>query len=372
MISNAPNFSGGFVLRGLPGSSILASYGVLGTLVVAVQLHARALRRSGKRRHPGPTEFLDWMCWIILLAVCALTTVSITQHVALGTPPNPARIDILGVAGSFVFGALIALFASDAAEHAKLLEGQSRSYDAGKVSDAAARLAALPKGRPSSSVWVGQLILLAVACPALSCAAAAVWVGPQAVFPTFVGSLLTVVAVTLHIPRLCAFWYAKKWWSLAGSLLCGWFYWVLLGLAFLMAGLDMAAEGRFGTEAVDVFGKLLRPTALYVLVTALPFYVGLWMCGTSSRGRGFMAHLALRRAVRHMHKLRHLPLRPVLPRHLLAVRRILGQGLKGITTVHRRSLTLILLCAIGVALAVVIAWLSYFGPHALASTFPDL
>ena len=133
------------ISRRTPGASVLSGFGLLATLVVAVQIQARSLKITDKRKHIGPVEFLDMACRVISLAATGLMILSFGQSFDFSSWPNPPRFDALRGLGSLALGGLLSLFASDAAEHSQLVDTQADAYLWKLVREKKSVLKALPR-----------------------------------------------------------------------------------------------------------------------------------------------------------------------------------------------------------------------------------
>ncbi|MBT2533978.1 hypothetical protein J7E83_17980 [Arthrobacter sp. ISL-48] len=289
-------------LRSVSGSIILSGFGVLATLVVAIQVLARSTRRNHKRSRPGPVEFLGWACWLVLLADTGLTTLAMLQSFDLSRWPNRVAVDATRAMGSLVFGVLIALFASDAAEHAERTDAYRRK----EIQDSEDVLARMPLGHPTRRQQTIQAFVLLAGCPAISGIAAFCWFTPSvALAGTVVSALLGVVAF-YSIRTLCVLHYLRRPWALLRHLAVGILFWALFGSAFLVGIFQAILGGAFGTDDTVVAEKLFRYIAFYVLVTISPFYAATWMCRTfgSKRLRGLVLNSAARGQGRKLLKLR--------------------------------------------------------------------
>ncbi|WP_284753223.1 hypothetical protein [Arthrobacter sp. efr-133-R2A-120] len=377
VVSSSQTFSERFSFRSIPGESLLAGFGLLATLVVAVQVHARSLRRSDKRNKPGPAEFLGWVCWVILLAVTGLTTLGVAQSFDFSRFPSFPTFNVLHGLGSLVFGVLIALFASDAAEHAKLLEAQSEAYRWKEIRDTETLLKGLPSGRPAVASQTVQLLVLFVGCPVLCGMAGWLWFGVTAAFAGAVASPLLGWLAFSQLRKLCVLWYAKKPWPLLGNLAMGVLLWLLFAAVFLEAGLQLAIDGSLGADGATIVKKLFRFMAFYVLLTSLPFYVAIWGCRTYGAGRmrGIVIESAMRTQARRLLELRNIPVQRRLS--LVATTRRANDWLKQHEHAFKKlrpihiKLSLVLLILLGATVAAGVTWLVVFGPPTLFALFPD-
>jgi len=355
-------------LRYVPGPSVLSGFALLATLVVAVQVQARSLKIAHKRSNPGQVDFLGWMCWVIMLAGSSMMIVALVQSFDVSGSPIQIHVDGLRAAGSGIFGSLIILFASDAVEHAQLLNEQSQEFIREQIRDKQVLLRSYPKSRYSVARPYTQLILLFVVCPALNGILAAFWLGGRAIVPALIASIIIAVLALYQLSKLCELWYLRKWWSLTGNIALGALFWVLFASAFLAAGSELAAAGRWGTTALDAFGGLFRFCGFYLTLTTLPLYLGLWMCRTSAGGRGLILDVAVRRTLWQLlgHRKRYYRRQDQAN---TAHSRVRGEVVQVIGK-RRNQLLSGLLVAIGMVLVAGGTWLVVLGPPTFAAMFP--
>ncbi|PRB41830.1 hypothetical protein CQ020_17315 [Arthrobacter sp. MYb23] len=356
------------ILRRIPGASVLSGFGLLATLVVAVQIQARSLKITDKRKHPGPVEFLDMACRVISLAATGLMILSFGQSFDFSSWPNPPRFDALRGLGSLALGGLLSLFASDAAEHSQLVDTQADAYLRKLVREKKSVLKALPRrrfGAPRRPTC--HIVLMFAIYPVSSGIVAASLAGGKAFIPTV---LITAGLAYLAVDRLskiCVLWYNKQWWSVTGSVAMGVLLWVIFTSPFVVAALEVAAGGRWGVKAVDILGGLFQFLAFYMVLTAFPFYAGAWMCCSSGRGRGLVLEVAVRKTLRQL-----LALRRRTPLHMGAASRArpIGGPFMRILSGMRRRAPMVALAAIGVVFVLGVSWLVVFGPGAVSKLFP--
>ncbi|TQS91700.1 hypothetical protein EU811_14395 [Arthrobacter sp. TS-15] len=356
------------ILRRIPGASVLSGFGLLATLVVAVQLQARSLKITDKRKHPGPVEFLDMACRVISLAATGLMMVSFGQSFDFGSWPNPPRFDAVRGLGSLALGGLLSLFASDAAEHSKLVDTTADAYLWKLVREKKSVLRALPQrrvGAPRRPTC--HVVIMFAIYPVSSGIVAASLAGGKAFIPTVV---ITAGLASLAVDRLskiCVLWYNKQWWSVTGSVAMGILLWAIFTSPFMVAALDMAAGGRWGVKATEILGGLFQFLAFYMVLTAFPFYAGAWMCYSSARGRGLVLEVAVRKTLRQLLALRR---RTALHTGAASKERPIGGPVMRILSGMTRRAPIIALAATGVIFVLGVSWLVVFGPGTVSELFP--
>jgi hypothetical protein len=92
------------------GTAMLAGFGILATLVVAVQVLARTIKPQDKHNNPDAVDVLDGLCRLILLSDTGLTSLVLVQWVTKDTLSH----GFLEVLAAIIFGFLIAMIAGDA------------------------------------------------------------------------------------------------------------------------------------------------------------------------------------------------------------------------------------------------------------------
>jgi len=345
----------------ISGSAMLAGFGILATLVVAVQVLARSLRTRDKRRGPGPVEFLGWLCWIILLADTGLATLVVFRSFFLISDPDNRQVQMLVGLTALVLGTLIALIASDAAEHAKLLETQTAACRVQEIREAEQLVRAFPERGPSPRQRVIQWLVLFPGCPALCSLAGGIWFGLNAAIAGGLGSVVLGLLAYRRARKLCVLWYSKKTWSLVGTVFEGVFFWVIFGLILISAVLQAAPRGSLGHDEMTKATQLMRFLAFYIVVTALPLYTAGWLCRTYDSCRGIILDSAARQQSRVLLKLTSPAAQP-RPHFRTWMER---NGFRYLRT----KLHLIVFAILGAIFATAVIWLVTFGPETVMPLF---
>lgn len=277
------------------GSSLLAGYGILATLSVAIQVMARGINPDGKLANPTGAWMTRALASLVLFGSMALAVLGILGSFAgpLDLTHQFPAVDIVRLAGCTLFSALIALPAAEARILTEALPEQQQAEREEAIEKARRVLLSYPGMRPEKPLLWFQWLVLLVPVPA-----AAGWVANLFWKGNFEnGITLGLVAATSQavlfplIRRTITALHSDQHVSI---ILCA------LGCASLIAGpvaLSLASVSPVGVPAAFALATAMLVPLTAMFIFCLPSH-------GKDRQRGIVLQSALKSTVRELQSLR--------------------------------------------------------------------
>lgn len=348
----------------------------LAGLVIAAQVLARGMGRSTRQLQPESVDFIAWCCILLLVLDLGTTTLGVIHLLDFSPWPKPPLVDPYRFIGLLAYGVLIAMFASDAVEHAGLGREHQEAYRTRNILRSRALLSSFPRVVGGRRHLRRQLRIYYVALPLVCGALGWILFVPTTGLLAMVASLPLLALTRARQMRACSLRQAEKIGGWIAHLGAGIWWWSFFAAIFLATGLSIVYERMSQNERAPELDDVTRVLALYVVVTLVPALGAVWFARTahSTRGTGFVLAGAIREEQRKLRRLRtttpKTTKQTMLRSYLVRLIRRHTDATEAQNTDSWVSRSLFIGAVIGVTLLVV--WLVMAGPMVLSDWLSSL